>query len=261
MVVGHRCAQVRPRFGTHIVSLMSQGLPNWTRDELILAVDVYLRLGESLPQKDHPEVLALSELLRRLNIHDPIPTDPRFRNPAGVYRKLADIHTASPDYTGRPTKGSHLDGVVLAAFKADPERYRCAAATIREGAAGPVGPVPDVDETEGEEEPSEGRLLLARHYRRERNAAKVAGKKAKVLREVGRLECEACGFDFAATYGERGEGFIECHHRVPLAESGPTQTRLSDLALVCSNCHRMIHRSSQWLTVDDLRTQIRSARD
>jgi 5-methylcytosine-specific restriction enzyme A len=27
---------------------------------------------------------------------------------------------------------------------------------------------------------------------------------------------------------------------------------LADLALLCSNCHRMIHRSKQWLTPDQL---------
>jgi hypothetical protein len=27
------------------------------------------------------------------------------------------------------------------------------------------------------------------------------------------LACEACGFDFRERYGERGEGFIECHPR------------------------------------------------
>jgi 5-methylcytosine-specific restriction protein A len=68
------------------------------------------------------------------------------------------------------------------------------------------------------------------------------------------LTCEACGFDFFKRYGERGGGYIECHHRIPLSESGPTQTRLKDLALVCSNCHRMIHRrTNDWLSLEELK--------
>ncbi|MBN4084034.1 HNH endonuclease [bacterium AH-315-A03] len=35
-------------------------------------------------------------------------------------------------------------------------------------------------------------------------------------------------------------------------EAGQTTTRLSDLALVCSNCHRMIHRRSPWPTPIEL---------
>jgi 5-methylcytosine-specific restriction enzyme A len=55
-------------------------------------------------------------------------------------------------------------------------------------------------------------------------------------------------------YGtELGEGFIECHHRSPLSElDKPTKTTLDDLALVCSNCHSMLHRSGCNLTVEQL---------
>ena len=57
------------------------------------------------------------------------------------------------------------------------------------------------------------------------------------------MECEACGFDFQSTYGELGEGFCEVHHRTPLAElDGETKTTLKGLAVVCANCHRMLHR-------------------
>jgi hypothetical protein len=54
-------------------------------------------------------------------------------------------------------------------------------------------------------------------------------------------------------YGVHGADYIECHHRIPLHVTGETQTRLADLALLCSNCHRMIHRTKQWLKVEDLK--------
>ncbi|MBD4677824.1 HNH endonuclease, partial [Xanthomonas citri pv. citri] len=52
--------------------------------------------------------------------------------------------------------------------------------------------------------------------------------------------------------GEHGAGYIEVHHRVPLHVSGTVMTSLEDLALLCSNCHRMIHRRRPWLTVEQL---------
>ena len=43
---------------------------------------------------------------------------------------------------------------------------------------------------------------------------------------------------------ELGDGFIEVHHLAPLfSDSQPRRTTLDDLLLVCSNCHRMIHRT------------------
>jgi 5-methylcytosine-specific restriction protein A len=71
----------------------------------------------------------------------------------------------------------------------------------------------------------------------------------------GRLLCEVpnCGFDFEVTYGQIGEGFIEVHHLRPLSEAdGPTVTSLDDLAIVCSNCHAMIHRGGECRPIGDL---------
>ena len=49
-------------------------------------------------------------------------------------------------------------------------------------------------------------------------------------------------------------GFIECHHNIPLHEKENERlTKLSDLSLLCSNCHRMIHRKKKWLTIKELK--------
>jgi len=66
-----------------------------------------------------------------------------------------------------------------------------------------------------------------------------------------------CEFDFSIAYGNRGLGFIECHHTKPLATLGTgTKTHIDDLALVCANCHRMIHRRKPWLSIAELKGMI-----
>lgn len=102
-------------------------------------------------------------------------------------------------------------------------------------------------------EAPEGETLARSHIFRERNRELVQKKKESVLRGTGRLVCEACGFDFAERYGERGEGFIECHHVKALRDLKPgNKTRLDDLVLLCSNCHSMIHARQPWLDMKDL---------
>jgi hypothetical protein len=56
--------------------------------------------------------------------------------------------------------------------------------------------------------------------------------------------CMVCGFNFGKRYGERGEGFIEVHHLKPIAARGKATgtSPKKDMIVVCSNCHRMIHR-------------------
>jgi len=120
-------------------------------------------------------------------------------------------------------------------FASDLERLKAAAAAIR--AIASKDAIPDLDEPEVAEA-QEGRLVTRFHRTRERDREIVKRKKAAVLKSTGRLACEACGFDFEAAYGDRGSGFIECHHLTTvhkLAEG--SLTRLSDLALVCANCH------------------------
>lgn len=110
----------------------------------------------------------------------------------------------------------------------------------------------------GEEAFTEGRKQLRIHYQRERNAGAIAAAKQAFLKQHGRLFCEVCGFDFSAVYGELGDGFIEAHHRKPISqiEEDVTQTTIEDLAMVCANCHRMLHRKKPWLTIEELKEQI-----
>jgi 5-methylcytosine-specific restriction protein A len=58
--------------------------------------------------------------------------------------------------------------------------------------------------------------------------------------------CQACEMSFADVYGEIGEGFIEAHHLRPIAsleEGVPVHYNVSsDFAVLCANCHRMIHK-------------------
>ena len=58
------------------------------------------------------------------------------------------------------------------------------------------------------------------------------------------LKCEVCGFDFEATYGPHGTGFIEVHHLKPVSslERSTKVDPRNDMIVVCPNCHRMLHR-------------------
>jgi 5-methylcytosine-specific restriction enzyme A len=230
--------------------------PKWTRDELILACDVVARNGwQSLPASD-PRIGELSDLLQLLGAYPPEERALEYRNRNGAAYKSLNIASAHPDYTGHPTNGGELDGEVLRDFLSRPEEMAMAAQLLREGLRdGTLQPALPEDEEADDEEASapEGRVLYRRHRTRERNSALRQKKIAAALRKSPILACEACGFDFGKVYGERGSGYIECHHVVPLHEAGEGTTKLADLALICSNCHRMIHRSAPWPTPTELR--------
>ncbi len=68
--------------------------------------------------------------------------------------------------------------------------------------------------------------------------------------------CKVCGFNFEVTYGEHGKSYIEVHHLIPIS-SLPEPSTINpreDLTVLCSNCHRMIHRKRETpLSIDELR--------
>ncbi len=231
--------------------------PRWSRDELILALDLYFRFSPRRISKTHTEVIRLSEILNRLPIHNNRPDSTRFRNLNGVYMKLCNFLRLDPSYTGKGlSRGNKDEETVWNEYADDPQRLSRVAKSIRTIANSQKIKATLRGSAEQDEEASspEGRVLYRLHRARERNASLAKKKKASVLRASGSLECEACGFVFAEVYGSLGEGFIECHHNVPLSELKPNaSTRLSDLSLVCSNCHRMLHRGNNTRALDSLR--------
>lgn len=230
----------------------------WLRDELILALDLYMREGPTAPRESREEV---SNHLRAIPIEQHLAADPKFRSEKAVSYKLYNFVALDPtrDSKGFP-HGGQGDASVWDEFVYDRASLIRAAMAIR---ANLDAITPDeADEAEPEvAEAAEGRLLTRVHRVRERNAKLVERKKSAAMKKKGALACQACGFDFSVVYGERGDGFIECHHTVPVSSLKPgDSTRLEDLALVCANCHRMIHRRSPWLTVGDIAALVTASR-
>jgi predicted HNH restriction endonuclease len=74
--------------------------------------------------------------------------------------------------------------------------------------------------------------------------------------------CKACGFDFEATYGEIGEGFIHVHHKRSVSD-GRRRSKVNpktDLVPVCPNCHAMLHRQEPPLSIEKLRKRLRDTK-
>lgn len=95
--------------------------------------------------------------------------------------------------------------------------------------------------------------ILRDHKRIERNQ-----KLAHRAKLAHGFTCKACGFDFAARYGGIGRDFIEAHHLTPLSELKGQKLTLDpkkDFTVLCSNCHRMIHRTPFVNDVEEFRVQ------
>lgn len=239
--------------------------PPWHRDEIILALDLYSRLESGQIHARNPEIIELSRILNRLPIFDVRPDEANFRSPNGVGLKLSNFLAIDPDYKGKGMASfSKLDKVVFNEFKFNEEKLHKVAKHIRQIAQDTLLPnqlylIPEVEEDGETHEVMEGAVIYKLHKFRERDSRIIVRKKEFEYKKNGRLLCEACSFDFHETYGDLGFKFIECHHKTPLSEfTSSSKTQFDDLGLVCSNCHRMLHRKLDTLSIESLKQMLAS---
>ena len=131
------------------------------------------------------------------------------------------------------------------------------ALTFRGGIEGDVEPQSDLSDEFNI--PADTSITETRKYvfhrKIERN--RTAAKNAKKFHGT---TCQACDLNFGKRYGAIGKDFIEAHHLKPigtLEEGVPVQYDLaSDFAVLCANCHRMIHRTDDPSDLEGFKTLI-----
>jgi 5-methylcytosine-specific restriction protein A len=236
--------------------------PNWNRDEIILALALYKTNPASPPGKDSSQVAELSALLNKMHRIAGTTQSPTLRNANGVYMKMMNLRALDPAFVSQGkvgmSSGGQLEKVIWAEYAGQPAKLAADVGAIRDAVGSAdeakIATLPEAGEYVGEE----GGVIMRLHKRYERDGKLVHKKVAEAVAK-GCLECEVCRFDFEATYGEIGAGFIEVHHLKPVNQLGKGgKTKLSDLALLCANCHRMAHRKREPLGLNDIRKSIQS---
>ena len=236
--------------------------PKWHQDEIILALDLYFSPTRGSIDAKNPKIIELSGILNALPIFHDRPDEEKFRNPKGVTLKLSNFLPFDETYKGKGMSGgSKLDEEIFKAFENKKDELRAIASQIRqvvfdEKLNRKVAEIEDDDMTT-DDGVLEGQTLYKLHKVFERDRKIVDQKKKQAYSRFGKIACEVCVFVFDEFYGEIGKNFIECHHRIPLSKlKAETKTSLDSLALVCSNCHRMLHKSIDTVSIEELRMMI-----
>jgi 5-methylcytosine-specific restriction protein A len=209
----------------------------WTRDEVILGLDVLFSNTPAALTIESKTIVNLSETLNRLPI---IPLDQRedyFRNPAGVRRQLLTFHWSQQ----KEIKASHVGAIfyeVFSEFKDNLEELHRIAQAIRRC----------VDshnfEQYGDSVESEGFLEGAILSHLHRNIEERYTDKC----EDTLLECEACRMHPKGIYAQMsGNSILSKHLLIAPADFDPiAKLTPSDFITVCPNCHRALHIIRPW---------------
>lgn len=106
--------------------------PAWTREEVVLALDLYMRSERRILGPRDSKAIELSRILNQLDIHPAHLRPEDFRNPSSVGLKMANLRALDPSTDSVGLKStSKTDREVWDEFSNDPVALREAAAAIR----------------------------------------------------------------------------------------------------------------------------------
>ena len=218
-----------------------QGNPDWTRDETILALNVLFQLNGKNPSPKDKKVIELSKTLNHLPIHPLELRKENFRNPDGVSFKIGNLLSVK---TGRGLKNSSkMDKSVWNEYGNKPDLVSKLANVIISSCGNYFNENEELNSVVRDDETfAEGKIITEIHNRKERDE-KLRPKIIEIRKRDGKLFCDICGIRpyFDDSIDECA--FYECHHIVPLSQiDGDTKTKVNDIAFLCANCHRAIHR-------------------
>lgn len=229
------------------------GNPSWTRDEVILALELYHNCHGQIPGPTDDRVHRLSVELRSFPHHAQEARQPSFRNPDGVAFKLQNLRAVDSGAGLKNT--SKIDREVWSDLGHNPQLTSASAGVIRHSLE-VIDLLPQFDD---EEEFAEGKAATKVHIRRERSA-KLRKELIASRLKVGGLACDLCHADGAGVDPAIRVSMFECHHILPLNVSGETKTKLKDTALLCASCHRLLHRAmainKQWFSIDEAKKHL-----
>jgi len=226
--------------------------PDWTREELILALDLYYDLDQGQMHKGHPDVIRISNELRALKIHKSIPDIKKFRNPSSISRRLGNFKTMDSGYKGEglPNSG-RLAKEVFIEFTNRRDKLRKEASLVRQLY---LNSNVETSETGEPKSKYKSEFLFQYHKNRETDPLVMKVKKEMILLDTKKLKCEICGFDSLLFYGEIGNDLMELHYDKELQnEPSLEASDMNDFVIVCSNCHRVLDKNFGLLNSDDFK--------
>jgi hypothetical protein len=135
----------------------------WTREEIILAMDLYVSVGAlaggSIPGNTSPAITQLSAQLRRLGAYPTEVQDEKYRNTDGVYLKLMNLRSVQTEGAHGMERISQRDAAVWREFADDLPRLHAEAETIRtrlrEGAIATAAAQPSIEDVDIEQQHTE----------------------------------------------------------------------------------------------------------
>lgn len=218
---------------------------SFTRDEVILTLDVLYFSGEKHLSPQSKSIVELSQLLNRLPIHPADKRPENFRNSVGISHQI-DRFRKGYTTEGKTWNVGLLFFLIAEEFSNRHDELHSIAQAIRRNASYfssfPFGSVLEQDDF------PEGALLGHLH----RVLEQRDGRKVR-LRE----RCAICQLEPEAIYQPCGS-ILQNHLIIhPIELNGSVKYDTTNFITVCPNCHAALHRYRPWLGKENCENLLR----
>lgn len=217
----------------------------FTRDEVILALDVLYFHGNQRLNSKAPEIIELSELLNKLPIHPVKSRGQIFRNPSGVLKQIVAFDSSFR----KGNKSVNVGKVfyeVATEYSDQLDMIHDIAQVIKEN-ADVFDEMTFGNNLESESFP-EGALLGHLH--------RIIEKRDSEKFTIGE-RCMICGINTNEIYNSCSN-LMSMHLAVPITKLNARKKYAeNDFITVCPNCHAALHQKRPWITIENCDAIIR----
>ena len=209
---------------------------SFTRDEVILALDVLYFSGEKHLSKNSPAIAELCTLLQELPIHPMKDRPENFRNTVGVSEQIYKFSNERKGIDHKTWKVGTIFHHIADEFSGHEETLHEIAACIRRNYAFLAGR--SIGNSDFFNDFPEGALLGYLHRT-------IEMRDGAALPPAER--CDLCQLIVDAIY-QPGKSILQRHLTIPpTALDGRKKYTEQDFITVCPNCHAALHRYRPWL--------------
>ena len=181
--------------------------PKWTRQETILALELYLREpGIRYREPEDPAVLELSQLLNEYHQSIGTPQTSDLRNPNGVSMKLGNFMRLDPEFKGSGLmNGARLEEEVWSSYANDRDLLHREAALLAEhiradSPSASSALLPDLESDEELESEGDPRTYAHRSYERK------SGNRKKKIDSIKKRDLPIDPSGGGRSHGDVGTG-------------------------------------------------------
>lgn len=211
----------------------------FTRDEVILALDVLYFHGNQRLNSKAPAIVELSDLLNQLPIHKHEDRGRNFRTPTGVLKQIVTFQKSYENREKTTQVGNVFYEVATDYRSALDELHNIASAIRKNRDFYNISPFENNLESDSF---PEGALLGNLHLSTEKRDSQKL-----VLAD----RCDICGIKTEEIY-RSNLNLLSLHLMVPITQlDGRKRYSNCDYITVCPNCHSALHRSRPWLTKEN----------